>query len=371
MGRNTLVSLLAAGACATMLTTTTASAEQDRVSATEKGSLLVFPKVTVTYDVDLAVEDTFISLTNDDNYPVDVQMYFVNGDCCNFTDVRISLTANQPTYWAASSGQPAAGGISPWSIIDCDEGNTVRGFIVAWAVDADNYPIRHDHLAGNAVVASYVDGLAWEYNAYAFQGLADFDGADGDLEIGVDYAPGFAMLLLNFYAEGSMALSQPEGTSVETMTDLTLLPLHFDFRQETDGPAYTKAHMDVWNMNEVKLSGAYACLDCWRQDYLNDLDGAEHFDVANLQTDAGKARIDGLASQLCDEPDALTSAQSLLGVSATYYLMNGVTSAASGKNLVGMGTENGVLMYDTGTDPVPTDTGDAVNFFLQAVRGAK
>ena len=376
MNTNTLSNVLATGLGVAMMFPAVASADQDRVSATEKGSLLVFPTVEVIYGADYAHKDTVIQLTNDDNNPVDVQMYFVNGDGCCFTDVRISLTANQPVYWKASTGLPAAGGISPWSILDneCAFGapadirsdTKVYGFIVAWAVDAENKAIRHDHLAGNATIFNFDRDYAWGYNAYAFQGLDTFDGSDGDLVIGegADYAPGFAMLLMNFFAHGSTALSVDGYVTAETLTKLTLLPIDWDFRQETAGPPYTKAHMDVWNMNEVKLSGAYACVDCWRQDYTDDLDGADHFNVENLQTDVGKVRIEGLASQLCPPfTDAwghtITSApHSLLGVAKTAIKVDGSNFGAVGHELFGMGTEGGSLMYDPGTGPVPTGPGN-------------
>ena len=54
---------------------------QDRVSATEKGSLFFFSKVEIRWDRDCElIQDTFLSLTNDYPKDVRVQMYFINGD---------------------------------------------------------------------------------------------------------------------------------------------------------------------------------------------------------------------------------------------------------------------------------------------------
>jgi hypothetical protein len=195
MGRKSIVSALACGVCATVLLPQAAQAQQDRVSATEKGSVFIFSKVEVVYDTSGNVlQDTFLQLTNDNNEPVDVQMYFVNGDApvygqfCsieepgwNWVDNRISLTANQPTYWSAATGNPAQGGLSPWAVLDTegpgrldpDSGNYVlRGFIIGWAVDAANKEIQFDHLAGTATLVNYQYGYAWEYNAWSFQGLS-------------------------------------------------------------------------------------------------------------------------------------------------------------------------------------------------------
>ena len=57
--------------------------QQDRVTAGEKGSFLVINKIEVRWEnvppFNL-VQDTFVHLTNDFPAPVNVKMYFVNGD---------------------------------------------------------------------------------------------------------------------------------------------------------------------------------------------------------------------------------------------------------------------------------------------------
>ena len=54
---------------------------QDRVSGTEKGSLVFFTKVEIRWDGTGALtQDTFLSLTNDYPQDVRVQLYFINGD---------------------------------------------------------------------------------------------------------------------------------------------------------------------------------------------------------------------------------------------------------------------------------------------------
>ena len=58
-----------------------ASAQAPRVSSTQKGSLLIFSKVEIKWDLDgNVIQDTFVDMSND--YPADVvvQGYFINGD---------------------------------------------------------------------------------------------------------------------------------------------------------------------------------------------------------------------------------------------------------------------------------------------------
>jgi hypothetical protein len=106
---------------------------QDRATATEKGSILIFSKIELRWTAEgVLVQDTFVQLTND--YPGDVlvQLYFINGDeplevdefgCphpgWNWVDVQIALTADQPTFWSALTGLPE--GVSPFVILDPGE----------------------------------------------------------------------------------------------------------------------------------------------------------------------------------------------------------------------------------------------------------
>jgi hypothetical protein len=172
---------------------------------------------------------------------------------------------------------------------------------------------------------------------------------------GTEFAPPFAQLLLNFQAVGSPAFSGPR--QVVSDTDLTLMPVTADLRQETEGPLTTKAHFDVWNENEVKFSGAYRCVTCWDQTLLSFYGIPNHFLLETLQTNVGKARIDGLASQLCG-PTSVDAA--LLGVVATMLDFDaGDDFDAAGTNLTGMGTEAAVIQWDT-LGPPPEKPGDGV-----------
>jgi hypothetical protein len=368
-----------------------------RVSASEKGSVLIYPKVELRWDTaGNLIQDTFIDITNDFPADVYVQMHFVNGDiylpylCAynpntlievcerehlgwNWVDVKILLTGNEPTYWSAATGLPK--GVSPFTILDPGmppgrpdpdgSGNRVlRGFIVAWAVNNVGQEIRWNHLKGDALLVNYMNGSAWEYNAYAFSALSVAHGEVVPTSIpgtttidldGIEYDAVFDELLLDFYAVGSTAFSGA-GRVVTVNTDLTLMPMDIDLRQDNEGPVTTKARFEIWNMNEWKFSGTERCITCWDQTLLSNYDVPNHFLLFNLQTNKGKARIDGIASPVvCDIPelDIVSQDSALLGVVMKHLNFDGgVDYAQAGMNLVGLGVETAQILADvTGQAP--------------------
>lgn len=402
MGPKRFVGLLACGATTALMLSAPASAQMDRISGTEKGSLLIWSKVEIRWsDAGTLLQDTFLQLTNDYPAAVSVQYYFINGDpplCAtanerahpgwNWVDNKITLTADQPVYWSALTGLGASGifdpTFSPFTVLDPgfppgrpdpeQPGQRMfRGFIIVWAVNnVTGQQIRWNHLCGNGTLVNYAQATAWEYNAWAtaVNPNAAAHGATfgtaGMLNLnGTHYAPSFAELLFNFWAVGSTAMSGPR--LVTTNTDVTLHVVSADLRQETEGPVTTKAHYLVWNQNEGKLSGAYRCITCWDQTLLSNYGTPNHFNLLALQTNCGKARVDGLASQLCDFDlygpggpclpppaglpdgilDIVSQPASLLGLVATHLNFDaGAAFAAAGTNMFGLGTENAVILYD-------------------------
>jgi hypothetical protein len=372
------------------------------VTISDKGSLVTFSKVEIRWGSDAPAfplrQDTFLSLTNDGSSDVSVLMYFVNGDPplapvfdgggnlverghpgWNWLDVQAELTANQPSYWSALSGQPGpSGGVSPFTALDPGTppgrpaldgtgDRVLRGFVLAWAVNPDGEEIRWNHLAGNATIVHYANGSAWEYATYNYPVVSaaapgqPSDGTPGVLGLdAIEYAIGYDLLLFNFQAPGSGAFGDGD-TAVVSDTDLTLHPISADLRQTHTGPVTTKANFDIWNMNEVKFSGTHRCVTCWDQTLLSRYDAPNHFNVAHLQTQHGKARIDGHASAVCnvlDDPDTpedesvVSQAASILGVAARLLAFDGGAAfGATGYSLVGMGTQAGTVRYDVITAP--------------------
>ena len=393
MTRNWVVML---GLCVALVATT-ATLGQDRVSASEKGSLLVYPKVELRWDsAGNMIQDTFLDLTNDYPGAVSVQMYFVNGDeatdavydegtgdlierahpGCNWLDNQIYLTANEPAFWSALTGQEK--GVSPFTVLDpssdplaqgrpANDGTgdrVLRGFVLAWAVNSAGEEIRWNHLKGDAMVVNYEATSAWEYNAWAFAATTAWPHGGvlptpGELYLdGVEYEQAFDLLLLDFYATGSTALSY--GVPVSVDTDLTILPMLIDLRQDGEGPVTTKVKFDIWNQNEVKFSGTERCISCWDQELVGNYGVPNHFLREHLQTNKGKARYDGMASIVCDEydpygyPVVLSEYAPLLSVAAKYLDFNaGADMAMAGMNVVGMGYESGLIQADIIQGPPP------------------
>ena len=335
---------------------------QSRVSATEKGSLLVYPKVEVRWNQQgYLIQDTFITLNNDYNGDVFVQLYFVNENCTK-VDNNFLLTHNQPVYWAASTGEPK--GVSPWGVlgdpIPDPEGSTdliLRGYILAWAVDASGAQIRWNHLFGGATIINYLWNTAWDYNAYAFPVIVTNNvpaqgavvGTPGTINLnGVQYASGFQYLLLDFFASGSIAFSG-DGKMVVNDTDLTLMILTQDLRQETTGPFTTKAVFQIWNEEEVGFSGMEFCFTKYDETLLSRRGG--HFLVDNLQTCKGRARLNGVKSDTVCGVEAHSDTYSLLGVQSKILAFMGVGPmpygwALTGGNLAGSGYQSAVINYD-------------------------
>jgi cysteine-rich repeat protein len=394
------------------------TAKGNRVSVSQKGSLLYFPRVELKWacsgspPVCTLKQDTFVTIVND--YPADVwvQWYFVQGDPpldavlvgsppiiaerahmgWNWVACRTKLTEEESTYRPMSGSQPM--GCQPFTVLDSGlppgrpdldpdvpvGHRRLRGYAIAFAVDSQGREISWNHLSGQAEIVDYTIPSAWEYGAYAFQAVsaahgAPSDGTPGQLLLnGVEYDEGFDRLLFDFFAVGSQAFTN--GESIVTInTELTLMPITADVRQDRDRPVTTKAKVDIWNENEDFLSGTTRCINQWDQAFLCDYDPPNNFVINNLQTNKGKARIDGVESDVCEicefirvcgetfpftcqwiEVCELESREaSLLGVAVKhlYFSCAIVGRAAAGNTLVGQGSESGQVLFDVNSGPGP------------------
>jgi uncharacterized repeat protein (TIGR01451 family) len=122
-------------------------------------------------------------------------------------------------------------------------------------------------------------------------------------------------------------------------------------RTSSTGECYptTKASFTIWNQNEAKFTGTDRCIVFWDQQPLSLYASGSvpnHFLVGNLQTNKGKAMIEGLASQNCNQPGFDNSvAAPLVGVAHKELSFNASVRALAGTPLVGVGTEDGSLAY--------------------------
>lgn len=373
--------ILVGAVVAALLLPAAYAAGLERVNVTEKGSVLIFPKVELRWNNagDTLLQDTFISITNDYSRDVSVLMYFVS-ETCVWVDNDILLTRNEPAWWSAYSGQPK--GVSPFTVLGDpyddpeDPGPNpelvLRGFIVAFAYDDPDTPdqvegeICWNHLTGEATIVNYAQGFAWEYHAYAFAAMECAEGralgTPGELHFdGVEFDYAFDRLLLDFIATGSEAFSNQGGPQTVTHdTDLTMLIVDLDLTQG-GLPPITKARFSIWNEDEVSFSGMTYCVTKWEQVLLSTLGG--HFLVENLHTDKGKAWIDGVDgdAECCAPGEDCTDYHALLGVAAKFLDLDGDGKAdlVAGDHLVGTGTEETTLYYDAPEPPQPSvvDTG--------------
>jgi hypothetical protein len=417
------------------LASTTFAQSPYRNSTVKKGSLLIFSKVELRWDAaGKLTQDTILTLVNDFTRDVDVKLYFVNGDApteaiyaddlqtilverahngWNQVDCGIELTENESTYLSMANG---GGGCQRFTILDPgtppgrpnlepDGGRVLRGFVIAFAVDENQAEISFNHLTGHADLINYSLRSAWEYQAMAFAAInptvgAPTDGTPGQLNLdGVEYDSAFNQLIFDFFAVGSTALSNG-GITVMLDTDLTLHPVSTDLRQDSCGPITTKAHFDIWNANEEFRSGTTRCITCWDQTLLSAYSVGNgddnNFIRADLDTDKGKARIDGMESIECDDlfiddffellidrydvrEDCYynlndSQAAALLGVAAKVLSFSGGATGKTyaGMNIVGSGNESAQILFDIPQGP-ETATGNTGRGSVTGVRslGAK
>lgn len=369
---------------------------QDRISTSQKGSVLIIPKIELrwrTYGLNpffgptTLAQDTYLTISND--YPEDVyvHMYFLNGDPptnsepgWNWIDCSFILTANQPLYMAMSTGDPL--GCVPFTFLDPPSGpalfprpgrpdpeapgfRMLRGMAYVWAEGFDASlnefrPISWDHLQAEVSFVDYRNATVTKYNAYAAQAVdhadgphnGDFVGSPGAIRLdGIEYQSVFSRLTFNFFSVGSRPYQGP-GRMAEINNDLTFHPVSVDFRQDGNGPICTKLPFDIWNQDEIRLSGTERCLCCWDQTLMSNYGIPNLFLVSNLITNMGRSRVQGIASSQVFCPDAietpilglLIERQTFLNSSDETPVTNGTSVAAA--EMTGQGEGAAFVLFD-------------------------
>lgn len=272
-----------------------ASAAPNTANTSQKGSLLVFPKI-VTGDF----QDTYIYMAND--YPRDVwvKCYWMY-DNQDVQDFIFRLTPNQPIAFSAAYGQ------------DLDYKGVVtvppfsgKGSLQCWAIsDASaEEQLSFNHLYGSAWLydsrSPAANGANVIYNAWSFTAKFPFNTSipSGQLKLdGAQYDACPTYLVANFTPGNS------DGYTPFTYPDLTLWPCKQDLRQDRR-PTCTKAKFDVWNANETKFTGAYQCLRCWYEGILENIDkpsgyGGDKFNLSSLKTFAARFRVQSANNSAC------------------------------------------------------------------------
>ena len=293
-----------------------ATAAQNVANVSQKGSLLIFPKIdtspvgTNSYD-ETVFHDTIVTIGNDNTQEVWLKCFWVNQDQLT-ADFMFRITPNQPIWFRASDGLGTGWfddtpSVHPINVPPFFPGDNATGELKCWAVDAgDQTQVVFNHLYGSAFVFDPIHNAAYQYNAWSF--YARNAGTPGTLVLdGANYYDACPQyLLFNFFSKGSeLAFPNSGGNAAFINSDLTLVPCHQDLRQDRT-PTCTKAKFDIWNENEVKYTGAYQCLKCWFEGYLDDIGtktqggyGGLKFTYRNLHTMAGRFRVQGVASTVC------------------------------------------------------------------------
>lgn len=326
-----------------------AAAASNVAYTSQKGSLLVFPKV-INYDT----AETYIFIGNDQTSGVYVKCYWMNSKQ-QVEDFHFWVTANQPIVFTTTD-----------NIYGPPFDDNMSGALTCWAQNAaDTAPVKFNHLYGYAMLTSD-SGSNVFYNAHSFMYRGDAAAAlalNGELPLdGINNYDACPKYLITTFVPHGGALG-----SDTAYPDITLWPCKQDLRQDRI-PTYTKAKFDVWNWNEVKFTGAYKCFKCWYEGFLNGINrtgwantfdgpgfGEEKFYVGNLSPgsydpEVARLRVQGVASNatVCGGQTALASP--LLGVMLYGYAEDeNPIQPIAGHNMHGAGYDlTGKIYFDKG-----------------------
>ena len=310
-------------------------------NGTQKGSLLIFPKVST---------NTMIQITNDYSGPVQVKCYYQSNEAPNGvwpaaaspanyrfkhrTDFQFPMTQNQTVWWWTDGSSYSVGVPNLFPMAD-GFSNAVGADLKCWAVNATgSNEIHFNHLVGTATVVD--GGSAYTYNAYHFQAVSPSNATEntnaelpsaGTLNLDtVEYDSCSKQAIGNINA-----VTGPfTGSAYSAQVDLVQCTQ--DLR-ETYTPPITKYVFEFWSENEVRFTGTEVCGDSWVE---IDLWRLPHAQRSNLKTDKAYFRATSVG-QVC--PGA--KGDGVMGVLAQ-RLPNG---AVVGSTLNGRGSFTGGKIY--------------------------
>jgi len=358
---------------AAFLVAGSAFAAQNVANTSQKGSLLVWPLITVDQAGENGPTDTIIEISNDANATVHVECEYVN-EQKGRVNFDFNLTAKQTASWDVltrdgdqvhPAGFPTNPGSPPFP------GNAFRGELICFATEAGRqFQVAWNHLTGTATViylndpASEQPKQAFKYNAWAFAarsttGLASDNssapfGTPGKLKLTGDNATGVydacpAYNIANFMPNGATL------GNVRTLdNDLSVVSCNQDLRESYIIHA-TKLDFTVWNSFENSFTGAYACVDSISTVNLGvgpQVVQGSNFDFSTLATPNARFQVRGVqASPPCK---FRTEVSGLLGVlaSSTGIAPFAGESVELGNTTQGAGSLRGFVLWDpSGSTP--------------------
>ena len=338
-----------------------AFAAQNVANTSQKGSLLIWPEITV--DVENA-SDTVVEISNDQNATVQVECNYIN-QRKGRVDFDFSLSAKQTLSWDVLTGKSDVSFSAPlFPSSGTFPGNAAEGELVCFAVDAGvANQISWNHLTGTATVIDTDDAdalqalQAFRYNAWAFAarctlcpgGLATdntIQGTAGDLVLNgngdgtYDECPAYN--IVNF---------SPNGAAVGPLNtidnDLAVISCNQDLRQDFV-LNLTKLQFTVWNEFENSFTGSYQCVDSVNFVPLSATDNSallnpSNFDFSTLRTANARYQVAGVASTQC----AGSRPAGLLGVATASVGINDTEEDQElGSTTQGAGGEAGFVLWD-------------------------
>lgn len=282
-------------------------------NTSQKGSLLLFPKIVTQGNeaTDEPLVDTIIYISNDNPIDVYLKCYWVDENQ-TLDDFQFRLTANQPVAFSAW-GSSAINDYDAPGLLELQPFKNKVGQLLCWAVDAgDSTQIQFNHLYGQSLIifpATSTPLTAAPVPAWSFRALKDPSpaggGVAGKLPLdGVTYDACPQYMVTNFTPAEQFPGYRPH---------LALAPCRQDLRQDRI-PTCAKAKFDVWNFNEVKFTGAYQCLKCWYEGYLDQMGKDAHqkgpgygglsldyniFTYNVLKSFTARFRVQGVYSAVC------------------------------------------------------------------------
>jgi hypothetical protein len=349
-----------------------AFAAQNVGNTSQKGSLLIFPQIDVSPGW-----DTIVRISNDANSGVDVTCYYIN-ERKGRRDFHFKMTRKQPIWFSVKNHSgtfPVAQ--FPNDALSPVAGDVNKGALLCWATNvALSAQISHNHLSGTATVVFGAGGedlaalvqqessqFAYTYPSWNFTarpgtaagaavgtpGRLDLTGAD----TAYDACPNY---LIGHFSPAGARVDTGSGAGSQGIAEnfLSVLSCNQDLRQDFT-PHFTKLQFQVWNEQEVKLTGAHECSDGYKFLGLSsgtDV-GPENFFYDVVQSTAAQVKVKGIASTQCVFPRP-TENSGLVGVLAT--LMFGSQSEDAsivGTTLNGAGVQAGFILWDAQDGVVP------------------
>jgi hypothetical protein len=315
---------------ASLLTTSAGAQTSPNVANTsQKGSVLVFPKIDLHEGT-----NTLVRIHNDGNSNVWVKCFWMNGTKFN-RDFSFLITRKQPVWIDAGSGRGTksvpefpAGELGWYK-----PGDPFAGELKCWVTNAEGTDqLRYNHLAGTATV--YGDSGAYEYNSWNFKALTggplSVVGTGGLINhngVEYDFCP-------QYLHDSFIPATAVEGWGA---TDLSVASCNQDFRQDFDFE-FTKLQFTVWNEQEVGFTGAYQCIDSWFETFLERVEhNGRLFSFANLKTPVARYQVEGVASTQCVGSKSV----GLVGIQSSQF-----GSDLVGSNLNSAGVKPGFIKWD-------------------------